>query len=208
MRDRLNFELTAPIVISGRVLETVELGSPRPSQHALQVLLQLTRLKVEVEEVIKGDVPTRAVEIYLFKYSEHNKVDLGVPRYVPIAGQHRIYFLRIVDGVYRSVGDVANYNLAVRSGYHEKGFCNGRQRPGCCIAGLLLTPGRDLDAQSFAGSLREAEYVGSVLCGSSVSLSLVRELIDNNTKAIASSAADLLLSLAASGKDRGNHDER
>jgi len=127
----------------------------------------------------------------MFTYSDKNRVDLGVPRYVAMVGQRRIYFLRRAGGRYRSVGDVTRYNLPVQSGHHEKAFCKGKS-PGCCAAELLLTPGHDVDVASFAAHLYdEAEYPASVLCSQSAATALVRRLLQNPDGGIREAAQGL-----------------
>jgi hypothetical protein len=202
--QRLRFEVGAPIIVLGRVTEVNHIGKPKRSQGDPRILVQLTRLTVDVEEVIKGTVRANTTEIDLFTYSSENKLDLGVPRYIPTVGQLRIYFLRPLQNAYRSVGDVTNYNLSVQSGSHEKGFCKGKN-PGCCIAEILLTPGQNLDVESFVAHLYDAEYAANTLCSPSVSHDLLVQLSQNPNKQIADAAQDLLEALRAATK-RGIRD--
>jgi hypothetical protein len=192
--QRLRFEVGAPIIVLGRVLEFSNIGQPQRSQGDPRILVQLTRLTVDVEEVIKGAIRTDPTKFDLFTYSNENKVDLGVPRYIPAVGQHRIYFLRPSQNTYRSVGDVTNYNLAVQSGTHEKGFCKGKQ-PGCCIAELLLAPGQGLDVGPFVAHLYEAEATASTLCSPAAAERLVTQLSQNPKKEISDGAQALLEAL-------------
>src|SRR5580700_7128687 len=92
--QRLRFEVGAPIIVLGRVLELSNIGLPQRSQGDPRILVQLTRLTIDVEEVIKGAIRTNPTEFDLFTYSSENQIDLGVPRYIPMVGQRRIYFLR------------------------------------------------------------------------------------------------------------------
>ena len=133
----------------------IERGDPR-------IKTQLTRLKIDVEQVIKGDAPN-PLEFYYFTYSQENDISLGVPRYIPMVGNRRIYFLKLTDKGYRSVGDVTNYTLTIASGHQVHGFCDGKT-PVCCLAELLLVPQPDFDNKWFAGSLIIGESVAETLC--------------------------------------------
>ena len=149
---RLRFEATAPIIVVGKVLDVNDVCQPRRSSGA-GVGIQLVQIKINVEEVITGDAGLSPIEFYFFEFSpEASEVDLGVPRYYPHAGQRCIFFLKPSNNGYRSVGDVTNYNLRVSSGSHDKNFCDGKS-PGCCIAQILLEPGKDLNVEWFAGDL-------------------------------------------------------
>jgi hypothetical protein len=192
--QRLRFEVGAPIIVAGRVLEVSNIGQPKRSQGDPRILVQLTKVAIDVEEVIKGAIRTNPTEFDLFTYSSENNVDLGVPRYIPMVGQHRIYFLRPSQNTYRSVGDVTNYNLVVRSGTHERGFCKGK-RPGCCIAEMLLVPGQGLDVGPFVANMYEAEYTASTLCSPAAAERLVTQLSQNPNKQISDGAKNLLESL-------------
>jgi hypothetical protein len=194
MRDRLRLEESAPIIVLGRVLDLKQIGQPHASRGDRRILVQLTTIKIDVEEVIKGEIRPDQMEFDIFTYSDRNRVDLGVPRYIPTLGQRRIYFLKGAGNKYRSIGDVTNYNLPVRSGSHQKGFCNG-EIPGCCIAELLLTPGPDAEVDSFAALLYEDEYAASVLCSQSTALELVRHLRQSPDARIANAAQDLIRAL-------------
>jgi hypothetical protein len=200
--QRLRFEVGAPIIVLGRVIEVNPIGDPKRSQGDPRILVQLTRLTIYVEEVIKGTIRTNPAEINLFTYSSENKLDLGVPRYIPAVGQLRIYFLRPLQNGYRSVGDVTNYNLSVQSGTHEKGFCKGK-KPGCCIAAILLIPGQSLDVETFVAHLYDAEYAANTLCSPSAAHDLLVQLSENPNRQIADGAQELLKALRAAKRKLG-----
>jgi hypothetical protein len=195
MRDRLRFEMQAPVIVSGRVVDVKEIGLPQLSSGDRRILVQLTRIRIAVEQKIKREAAGSEMEFDVFTYSNRNKGDLGVPRYIPMVGQRRIYFLKKVRGRYRSVGDVTNYNLPVRSGFHDKAICSGMSA-GCCIAQVLLTPGQDVDVESFSTLLYEAEYAASVCCSRSGAVALVRQLLENPDSRITEAARGLLDALA------------
>jgi hypothetical protein len=193
--ERLRREVSAPIILQGSVVEVNEIGSPRRSQGDPRILVQLTRITVSVETVIKGNLPENPVEFNFFTYSGKNQISLGVPRYIPVVGQRRIYFLTHGPGGYRSIGDITIYNLPVSTGLHGPDFCQGKT-PGCCIADLMLTPGQNPDYPWLAGVLIEAEYTARTLCSKSRAHALLNQLLDSPDKRVSEAARELAAALA------------
>jgi hypothetical protein len=189
--QRLRTEAAAQLIIFGEVREVNAIGNPRSSPGDSRVRTQLNRLKVSVEEVIKGSVRSNTIEFYYFTYSTDNTVDLGVRRYIPSLGQRRIFFLKPSDSFYRSVGDVTDYTLQVGSGVHAPGFCRGKE-PGCCIAEMLLIPGRDLNVDMFVQGLYKAGFAAKLLCSVTVTQDLVRRLTRNPDERISDRARQVL----------------
>ena len=190
--ERLRVEAAAPVIVLGRVLDVKEIGQPQRSNGDPRIKTQLTRINIDVEEVIKGALPDVPVQFFYFTYSAENDGDLGVPRrYCPHAGQRRIYFLKPWEDTYRSVGDVTDYTLPVSSGMHVKGLCQGKG-PGCCIAELLLVPGKDLDSYWFVADLIQAEYAAETLCSQRVARDLMQKLTQNPDQRISDRAREVL----------------
>lgn len=190
--ERLRLEESAPIIVIGHVAEVNDVGQPRRSPGDPRIKTQLTRIKIDVEEVIKGDVRSNPMEFYYFTFSPAaSELDLGVPRYLPDVGQRRIYFLKPSNGIYRSVGDVTDYTLRVSSGSHKKGFCKGKS-PGCCIAETLLVPQQDLDTKWFVADLIQAEYAAGVLCSQRAARDLMQKLAQSLDKEIADGARQVI----------------
>ena len=190
--ERLRIEEAAPIIVLGNVLAVSNVGGPRKSLGDPRLKTQLTQIRIDVEETIKGSVRSNPMEFYFFAYSRENEVDLGVPRYVPEVGQQRIYFLKPWEDTYRSVGDVTNYTLPVRSGAHARGFCQSKE-PGCCIAEILLVPAQDIDVEWFVHDLGPySAYAAGVLCSPRKAQDLLKELAQNPDTRIADSAIDIM----------------
>jgi hypothetical protein len=190
--QRLRSELTAPLIVLGRVVSSNEVGAPRPSAGASVIKVQLTRIRIVVEEVVKGTVADNAIDFYYFVYSpDASAVDLGVPRYLPAVNQHRLFFLKKVRGVYRSVGDVTDYTLRVSSGTFHRGFCQGKL-PGCCIAEILLSPQEDVNADLFVSDLVNAEYCARVLCTPQTARNLLQQLANGSVERIAARAREVI----------------
>lgn len=189
--ERLRFEITAPVIVVGKVIEIQEVGAAMKSPGDHRINTQSARIRIEVEVVIRGHPAPGSLSFFFFAYSRTNDFDLGVPRYTPEVGQRRIYFLKPWKDSYRSVGDVTNYNLPLRSGWHTGRFCEGKQS-GCCIADLLLVPGKEFDAESFAREIGPAAYVAMVLCSRESARTLVETLKAHPDSRISRAAIDIL----------------
>jgi hypothetical protein len=185
--ERLRFESGAPIIVLGRVLEANDIGRPAPSRGDPRVILSLTRIRIDVEQVVRGPVRANPIEFYYFTFSSQNRKNLGVPYYLPTLGQRRIFFLKPSDGTYRSVGDLTDYTLRAMTGNHPKEFCKGKT-PGCCIADLSLIPGEGFDRKFFVAGLTEAHYAAGVLCSQTAARSLMELLEESPDKLIAERA--------------------
>jgi hypothetical protein len=183
-------ELSAPIILAGRVKAVNTIGAPTRSPGDHRIKTQLTRITIDVEQEIRGTLSAGPVDFYFFAYALENTRDLGVPRYVPHVGQRRIYFLKQSTEGYRSVGDVTNYNLAVRSGTHARDFCRGKA-PGCCIAEILLTPSADCEVEAFVADLGPAAFAAGELCSSQETERLVDRLTRNEDMRIAAAALEI-----------------
>jgi hypothetical protein len=190
--QRLRFEKGAPIIVLGRVLEVNEIGQPQQSSADPRIKTQLTRIKIDVEVVIKGEVRSSSIEFYYFMFSAAaSEVDLGAPRYLPAVDQRRIYFLKPSGGSYRSVGDVTDYTLRVSSGSHTKGFCKGKS-PGSCIAEKLLVPQQEIDIRWFVADLIQSEYAAEVLCSRRTAQDLMQRLTQHPDRRIADAAREVI----------------
>ena len=189
---RLRFEVAAPIIVLGHVLGVNEIGQPQRSSGDRRIKTQLTQIKIDVDEVIKGDIKVNPLEFYYFTYSPAaSEIDLGVPRYLPDVGQDRIYFLKPSGSSYRSVGDVTDYTLRVSSGNHTRGFCAGKS-PGCCIAEILLVPQQDIDTRWFVVDLIRSKYAAEVLCSRSRSQDLMQRLTQSPDPRISNGAREVI----------------
>lgn len=190
--ERLRIEAAAPIILFGKVLSVSNVGTAQRSTGDTRIKTQLTQIRIDVEETIKGSVDSNPLQFYFFTYSAENEIDLGIQRYMPEVGQRRIYFLKPWDHMYRSVGDVTTYNLPVHSGTHPKGFCQGKE-PGCCMAEILLGPQPDIDVEWFVHDLGPSStYAAGVLCSPRKAEELVGALTRHSDTRIAGAATDTI----------------
>lgn len=185
---KLRVEVAAPVILAGRVVKVTQLGGPRRSAGDPSLKTQLTRITIDVENVIKGSVTASPVDFLYYIFSPENTRDLARLRYIPEIGQRRIFFLTSGKGHLRSIGDVTDYTLRLASGRHGRDFCYG-QEPGCCIARILLTPGEsEIDNDAFARSLVESEYVAEVLCSPTEARGLLQSLVQYPDQRVAAGA--------------------
>ncbi len=185
--ERLRKEAAAPIIVVARVVRIEEIGRPMRSPGDPRVQTQLAQIAADVETVIKGEVRSNRVNFYYFTYSQRNRLDLGVSRYIPHVGQRRIYFLKPWRNDYRSIGDATDYTLPVSGGTYNGAFCRGRS-PGCCIAKILLQPMPDVDTRWFVAHLVQAEYAAEILCCQSMARELMHKLTENPDARISAAA--------------------
>jgi hypothetical protein len=189
--EKLRREMAAPVIVLGRILEVDEVGSARPSRTDPQIKLQLTRITLQTDRVVKGTVPGTVTTIYYYCYSVENERDLGIPSYQPQTGQVRLFFLEPYGSGYRSIGDVADYTLRVTTSGQQLGFCNAKD-PGCCIAELLLSPGPTIDVPWFVHDLGPNSYAAGTVCSPAAAKSLVNELLKNSDMRVAAAAQDAM----------------
>lgn len=198
-RVRLQSEANAPMIVLGRVGRARPIGAPKHSLRDPRVVVQLTKITLRVEQVLKGTVGTDQLDFYYYTFSRENGRDLGIPRYLPVIGERRIYFLQAFQKGYRSVGDVADYTLPVESGYHDQDFCRGKS-VGCCVAEILLVPGQGYDSEAFSRQIAVAQYAASVLCSRAVALKLVQQLQQHLDERISRAAGEILADARANGE--------
>jgi hypothetical protein len=191
MAERLQKEVAAPVIVAGTVVSVRNIGAPTRSPGDPRILTQLTTIRVDVEHVIKGSITVNPVDFYFFVYSDENRRDLGVPRYIPAPGHRRIYFLKPWADGYRSVGDVTMYNLALWTGTHSKEVCDNKGA-GCCIAELLLSPQQDITPETFIREMGPSAYAAGVLCSPQASQQLLERLSKSADTRIAAAASDAL----------------
>lgn len=171
----LAYVLKAPIVVLGVVTGAHAVGRPKPAREDPRLLVQLTRITIQTEMVIKGGLKVGSLSFYYYTFSRQNRLDLGIHYYVPTVGERRLFFLEQSNDIYRSVGDVTDYTLAVRSGLHDRAVC-ASESLGCCVAKLLMTPGQGYDSEAFALGLHYSVHVSNLLCSRAVTRQLLNNL--------------------------------
>lgn len=80
---RLRGELAAPIIIVGLVETEEEVGRPRRSRGDPKLGVQLTRVEVLVEQVLRGSASRGTLTFYYYGFSPHSEAEPphGIGRY-------------------------------------------------------------------------------------------------------------------------------
>jgi hypothetical protein len=141
----------SPIIVVGKVtsVETVRKGYRASRQPNL--FLDLMKVKIDVENILRGEGLGSNLVFYFFAYSPRNGGYSGPPRYEVGAGNRRIFFLTRDLGVLRSSGDVLDYTLHVASGSHRGlGLSSDL---GESISEILLGLGNEFDPDAMARSI-------------------------------------------------------
>ena len=102
----------APLVILGLAADDRVVGRPVQSRSELQ----LHRVTVQVESVLRGTIPDRSILLYYFTLANLN-VDWRflIFHEAPV---RRVLWLRKDHGVYRAACDVQNCTVRIESGAH------------------------------------------------------------------------------------------
>ena len=137
---------SAPVVVAGAIWSDWPAGLGRG--------LELRRVKVAIENVLKGDVPLGPAEIYYFTLPS----DADEPRPLGMwhAGERRIFYLRPENGVLHTACDGRDdctipYETGSHAGFHP----DGHRPVDYAIADLLLTPGDGVTEDQFARSIEQ-----------------------------------------------------
>jgi hypothetical protein len=187
----LRFVREAPIVLVGKVAGVRTVGRPRLAEQDTRILIQLTRISLNVENVVRGQLQGNDLEFYAYTYSDQNTTDFGPGRFIPTTGTRRMFFLTQFSRGYRSVGDVIDYTLQVASGRHGQDFCQGDSFEDC-IAKLLLVPGTGFDSEAFAIGLRKASSTAQQIGSEDLALRLLDQLSHGPDQKIAAAAQRVL----------------
>jgi hypothetical protein len=134
------------IIVVGKILSAADVGAPDPSKWYPDDTIQLHRVRVKVENVLRGDV-TGNIAVYYFA----SVGPIGGPARLGMfnqagrwhIGDREMFFLRLDSGVLRTICDAyAGCVIPVFSGAHP----DFRVAPGTpishAIIDLLLTRGQ------------------------------------------------------------------
>lgn len=130
---------SVPIVIVGRILAHSEVGRPHPSRWDTGYPMQLYKVTLQIENVLRGDVDRGTVPIFYFANLYASE---GPPRTGMVGrggrwriGDRLIWFLRRDAGVLRTVLDTwAQGTDPVFTGSHV----NYRPRPGEPLSQMIV----------------------------------------------------------------------
>jgi hypothetical protein len=189
--------LRAPIAVVGRVLSVHQIGGVRSSSSTPAIKVELVRVRVAVENVLKGRVTHPEIDFFYFRYSAYTRIDIGVFAYQPQRGDHRVFFLREENGIFRAVKDVTDYTLQVHSGSHQ----GTAPPPGSSlregVGWVLLTPGRGMKDAVFAEYLNTAFHDAVLMSSDTYALNLLNPLLKSDSAAIRTEAESIVASVKA-----------
>ncbi|HZU24183.1 MAG TPA: hypothetical protein VFA04_01600 [Bryobacteraceae bacterium] len=182
----------APLVVVGVISGVQDIGSPVPAHALPELLLECVSVTVSVENVLKGPPNLgRDLSFYYYMFSKYNSRDLGPPKYIPVPGTRRMFFLTYDQKALRSVGDVRDYTLRVLGGFHDdatlKDLSFGRK-----VATVLLTPGSGGSRRDFAHELNDGAFVSDSLVSKEYTNSLLKRLASADDVTVRDTARELL----------------
>jgi hypothetical protein len=146
-----DFWLDAPYILVVKIINANEQGSPQAIFQGGPKTLQLMRYEVNVENLIKGDLPAKLTFFFFAKLDQK-------PHYDLLPGGRYIVALRSEGGVLRSWADATQLKIEVHSGSHSQNELPLDRGPETVIAYILLTPGADADLREFRNSLIWSAY--------------------------------------------------
>jgi hypothetical protein len=150
------FRPSAPIVVVGVLSADTLVSRPVPMHSDPEYPLQLRRLTVQVENVLKGRSLPDTIIVYYFTFAGgfDGPRPLGLWR----VGGRRVLWLRTDSGVYRTVCDGwDDCTMRVESGAH-RGYRPDPQKPlDYALTDLLLTRGE--------GAINENRFASQILSG-------------------------------------------
>jgi hypothetical protein len=177
-------------VVVGSVTAVQEIGRARGATQDRELLIQLTLISLNVETVIRGDIPSGKFDFHYYTFSNQNRIDLA-RRFEPRVGDRRVFFIQAFNGGHRSVGDVTDYTIAVKSGFHSRDFCLGEPL-GNCISRILLTPGKVYDSEAYALNLRKATSTAELIGSGELAFQLLQQLSKSTDPKVAAAAQRVL----------------
>ncbi len=150
---------SAPVVIVGVIRYDRMVLRPVLMHRDRRTPLQMRRMSVAVENVLRGDIPAQEVDIYYFTWAGgfNGPQPLGMWR----AGSRRIFWLRRDAGVLRTVCDGWDRcTWGVYSGSHASVKRSPDEDIHRAVADISLTRGE--------GSVNEARFAGAIQRGTPV----------------------------------------
>lgn len=135
---------SAPLVVAALILKDAPAGAGHP--------LELRRLKVQVENVLKGNLQPGPAEVYYFALPPDSDEPRPLGLWQP--GDRRIFYLRQEAGLLHTACDGRDdCTIPFETGKHN-GYRPDPNRPvDYAIAELLLTEGSGVSDEQFAASI-------------------------------------------------------
>jgi hypothetical protein len=149
-------DLPPSIVIVGTIGEDVRVAAPLTSHWDPKLILQLRKVRVSVENVLRGDLAASQLEVFYFTFAMNYSG--GPPLGSWYQGTRRLLFLQRDSGVLRMACDgVASCATVVKTGYHP----NLKADPGtplaAALAELFLSKGEGVSDPDFASAIVQGQ---------------------------------------------------
>ena len=144
---------SSPIVVVGVILSDTLVRRPVPSHWDAQTLLQLRKLKIRVENVLRGDVIPGAATVYYFTWAGafNGPRPLGFWVTGRATVSRRILWLRHDSGVLRTACDGWDYcTMPVGSGAHPQYKPDPKRPLAYALADIWFTRGEKTTDADFA----------------------------------------------------------
>ena len=152
-----DFQDAAPIVVVGVLLSDTLVLAPVPKHSSPGYPLQLRKLTVSVENVLRGNISGGTVPVYYFTFA--GAFDGPQPLGMWRVGSRRILWLRTDLGVLRTACDGWDQcTRGVYSGAHPHYTADPQKPVAYAVADILLTRGE--------GQINENRFAGSIDSGS------------------------------------------
>jgi hypothetical protein len=146
----------APIIIEGTVTAVSLIGNPIRSRHEPRVLLNLTRVTLRPEAVLRGEPKADGLVFYYYAYSSSNTATLGggVRTCEFRVNERRLVFLMRESETLRTVSDVTDCGSRVYSGSHKHGQLPWQFEK--ALATVMLVPEAGIDVEKFVSHLQDS----------------------------------------------------
>lgn len=163
-RKQLQNQLRTSIAVVGTIGADVMVARPIPSHWDRNIPLELRKFNVRLENVLRGSIPIRSLEVYYFRVfaTYDGPRQLGGWR----TGERMLLFLRRDSGVYRMACDgiASSCAIPVTTGAHPVLSAKGNQAFELLLARLFLTKGQGITEQQFADDLLDNAYRYENVC--------------------------------------------
>lgn len=144
--------LPPPVVVVGVLGKDVWIKRPLKSVWDPELILQLRKVDVRVENVLYGDLPKSEIEVYYFTFGMSHDGPRTLGSWHP--GERMLLFLRRDSGVLRMACDgYASCARRLETGAHPSVKVEPGQPFAALLAEIFLTKGEGVTDSEFAQSL-------------------------------------------------------
>jgi hypothetical protein len=156
---------TVPVVIVGKIIDQIDIGPPHPARFDREQPMQLRRVNVRIENVLRGDIQPKTVSVYYFislRAGGHLLMGMSGHGGHWHVGDHLIWFLRWDSGVLRTMLDTwAQTTVTVLSGSHPNYRPVANESLAHQIIDIMLDPGKQCDSDQWALAILDSSMRAS-----------------------------------------------